>query len=83
MNLRGAVHPLQTPLPMLMSNRKALEVILLDLLNSFSTCQKHNHFFAIFMTLDAFTNLYALFSPPLFVHGTPSTEGIAWVGAEC
>jgi hypothetical protein len=35
------------------------------------------------MTLDAFTNLYALFSPPLFVHGTPSTEGIAWVGAEC
>jgi hypothetical protein len=32
MNLGGAVHPLQTPLPMLMSNMKALEVILLDLL---------------------------------------------------
>jgi hypothetical protein len=32
MNLGGAVHPLETPLPMLMSNRKALEVILLDLL---------------------------------------------------
>jgi hypothetical protein len=32
MNLGGAVHPFQTPLPMLMSNRMALEVILLDLL---------------------------------------------------
>jgi hypothetical protein len=32
LNLGGAVHPLETPLPMLMSNSKALEVILLDLL---------------------------------------------------
>jgi hypothetical protein len=38
--------------------------------NSFSIFQKYNHFFAIFYDNDAFTNLYALFSPPSFVHST-------------
>jgi hypothetical protein len=38
--------------------------------NSFSICHKHNHFLPLFMTIDAFTNLYALF-PLLFLYMEP------------
>jgi hypothetical protein len=44
--------------------------------NSFSICQKHNHFLPFFVTIDAFTNLYALFSPPFLYMEPPAPEAL-------